>query len=474
MALTFDQFLRLPKSIKYFLFDLTGWNGASSTTFRVSNLAKILNGYYYEPRVKGIPSFSRVMQLWKFVPSQTSFGNLLIANGDGQFDSMHNWIMEGRNFSCIVGGGISGNELVDGDYTLVLKGIMEKPEYSDNQIIIPIRDYSERLKKNLPNSFYTTAADMPQETIGSPIPLCFGTVKNIKPVLIDDFTMTYQVHEGRINDVPAVYDDGSIFTSYTKDLTNGKFTLTAAPVGGLDRVTCDVQGYHNGAKFLTKPGEILSRIATTYTDLVAGDLDAASFTQLDVGRPYDVGVYIRDQRTVFSVFDDMLMGILADWGFTRAGKLQVLAFELPGAYTEQYDDYEMIKFRELKNILPAVYHRFSIRYKQDWSDDGKTLQEVREDPTILVNYADAEEKEINTYLVNQADAQAVGDKFLLIFDGTHYVLEFTIKIRAFVHNLMETIRISRSRYSMANKDFRIIGINENYTNNKITLTCFGG
>jgi len=470
MSISFADFLKLPRSKKYFLFDLTGWDGTNSTTYRLSNLPKVFNNYFYEPRIQGIPAFSRVMQLWKFASSQTSFGNLIVLNGDAQMDSMRNWIFSGQDFSCKLG----GDEILDADYTEVLKGVMGKPEYSDSKVVIPIKDYSAKLKKELPPNIYTSTANMPTETVGSPIPLCFGTVKNIKPVLIDDATMTFQVHDGRINDITAVYDDGAVFSSFTKDLSNGKFTLTASPVGGLDKITCDVQGYHNGTKQLIKPGEILNHIATTYTTLTSGDLDAASFTQLDVDRPYDIGFYIRNKQSVFSVFDNVLRGILSDWGFTRTGKLQVLAFELPGTYSEKYENREFMSFRELKNILPAVYHRFSIKYAMDWSDDSKTAQVMVEDATVLTKYANAEEREVDTYLVNQSDATTVGNKFLSIFDGTHYAIEFTIKIRAFVHNLMDTIRVNRSRYSMTDKDFRIVGISEDYTNNRVKLTCFGG
>ena len=490
MALTFSDFLLLTKSRKEFLFNLTGWDGTNSTTFRLSNLPKVYNGYFYEPRVKGIPSFSRVMQLWRFVSSQTSFGNLVILNGDGAMDSMRNWVFDGQPFSCVLGGASETEDLPDSEYTEVLHGIMGKPEYSDDRIVIPVYDISYKLaSEQLPPNTYTgsetwdsiypgygSTPDMPAEVVNTPKPLCYGKVKNARPVLVHTSDMIFQVNDGQIKGVTAVYDDGSSFSSYVQDAASGTFRLTASPVGGLSNITCDIEGISTdgGTTYLQKPGEITQHAATTYGGLSTGDLDTASFSQLDADRPYLMGYYLRQKKTLFAFFDDLLGGILADWGFTRAGKLQVLAFELPGTATQTYEDVEFITFRELKNILPSVFYRFTVRYKRDWSDDDATLTVVVEDSTVRNKFATAREREIDTYLVNQADATAVGNKFLSIYDGTHYAIEFTIKIRAFVHELMDTIAVNRSRYGMTGRSFRIVGVNEDYTNNRVKLTAFGG
>jgi len=96
------------------------------------------------------------------------------------------------------------------------------------------------------NSVYETAAN--SALLGLPKPLVFGKVRNITPVLLDPVDLVYQVHDGAINDVTAVYDRGVPLTKvttspglgeYLVSAGNGTFQLGGAPAG---EVTCDVTG----------------------------------------------------------------------------------------------------------------------------------------------------------------------------------------------------------------------------------------
>ena len=59
----------------------------------------------------------------------------------------------------------------------------------------------------------------------------FGEVHNIEPLLITPATLVYQYSTGASERLIEVRDNGAPITTYTSDLANSKFTLTAAPVG---------------------------------------------------------------------------------------------------------------------------------------------------------------------------------------------------------------------------------------------------
>lgn len=244
------------------------------------------NSRFYEPRVSGMPSFSRQMQQVFFGQSQISYGSLAIRNDDGGYDYLQDWIFAGQPFSVRLG----GPEIADSDYETVLCGITDKvPGMTRGAIRIPVRDNARKLKKKIPDDFLASGANVPDESVNKAKPLCFGTCYNIPALFTNTSTNEYQVHNGQIKDILAVYDDGTALTypgDYTKNLASGNFTL-ASPATG--RITADVEGAYNGSFFPEKPGETMKKILEDHLGFTSSDYDASALASLDTDRPYKLG-----------------------------------------------------------------------------------------------------------------------------------------------------------------------------------------
>jgi len=97
------------------------------------------------------------------------------------------------------------------------------------------------------------------------IPLTFGECFNVTPVLIDPATLTYQVHNGPIEGIIEVRDNGAPLTGTslpTYLLSEGKFRLAASPFG---TITASVQGYKKtGTTYSSRVGSVISNLMLNY------------------------------------------------------------------------------------------------------------------------------------------------------------------------------------------------------------------
>jgi hypothetical protein len=131
---------------------------------------------------------------------------------------------------------------------------------------ISIRDNAFKLDVPASLNVYggTGSADGTADMAGKRKPLAFGVVNNITPAQVNPANLTYQVHDGAVNAIPAVYDSGYALSGPDADyasyaalaaatITNGHyatakavglFRLGSAPNG---LITCDVQGDSGGS-----------------------------------------------------------------------------------------------------------------------------------------------------------------------------------------------------------------------------------
>ncbi|MEN6304241.1 MAG: hypothetical protein ABFD96_16025, partial [Armatimonadia bacterium] len=160
-----------------------------------------------------------------------SWGDIEVSNPDGVRDSWLGDVWSGRAVTVRVG----DVRWPLSEFRTVFSGVIEDISVrSADTLNLLLRDKSQQLNSTL------TEATLANATLTSTTlkPLCFGEVHNITPVLSDAATLTYMVHDGPIEGVIEVRDNG-IPVSFGVNLANGTFSLSASPVG---TVTASVQG----------------------------------------------------------------------------------------------------------------------------------------------------------------------------------------------------------------------------------------
>lgn len=250
-----------------------------------------------------------------------STGDIEINNQDGSRDGWLSDIWVGRHVQAFIG----DPRWARSDFRIIFDGVIDDIDSkSRDKLGLKLRDKLQRLN----TSISTTLLGGTTPNQGALIPLAFGEVHNITPLLTNPATLEYQVHGGAIEGVIEVRDNGMPVTA-TVTASTGKFTLAAAPAGA---ITVSVQGdkpatYYNTISTLVQ--RIVTGFGTTANQFVSGDLDATNLAAFDTANPQPVGVYVGNSENVLTTCQSLAASVGAQLVMSRAGKLRLIQIALP-------------------------------------------------------------------------------------------------------------------------------------------------
>lgn len=283
------------------------------------------------------------------------------------------------------------------DFRTVVDGINGGIDASaSNKLSWTLLDRSDLLQKPLQSNFLTD-----NET---PVPLVLGKVFNIKPVLIDSATLTYQVNDGAVSSI-TVRDNG-LTISVTANLSAGTFTLSANPAG---TITADVVESHGTC----------SSIVTWVAARMGVDLDASTLSVLPSA---PVGRYIDSSMDADALLNELLNGLGAYWRFNELGELQVGRIAVPAsAGVVLTEDDVQLGGLSLSEVLQPI-KQTTVKYKRNYqkqdadalagavsaanrvlySTEYQQIVSAQSLPAVPL----AESQEITTLLYEKSDAEA--------------------------------------------------------------------
>lgn len=275
----------------------------------------------YAPLISGGMRFTESMSL-DGVPS-ISFGTIELANIGGEIDIWLDDVWTNRSIKIFMGDLTWKRQ----DFYQVFEGIVADVEAPTRErIVMKISDKLQRLNTSMSDVVLggtTVNSDKLR-------PLLFGECHNITPLLADAATEKYMVHDGPIERIIEVRDNGAP-VSYTADIGTGTFTLNQAAVG---TITCSAQGnkpllYTNNI-FKMIP-EIVKNYGQINQRLIDADIDLDNFATLATGATNDpVGIYLTEKANVLDVCNKLASSVGARLAFDRLGKLYCVRLDLAG------------------------------------------------------------------------------------------------------------------------------------------------
>lgn len=232
----YTAWLKSQTAIRCILVEVDVKVGASVTTRFLSNQGYVTGASdtpantSYSPRIVGGIQISRKLSLDGNI--SMSFGDIELNNTDGSLDSWVEDFWANRSIRIYLG----DVTWVRSDFRQVFGGITTGIDTRKrDRINIKLSDKLQRLNNPVSEVKLEGSTSRADELI----PLLFGECHNIVPLLVDPAINEYQVHNGPIEGVFEVRDNG-IPVGFTHLPALGKFRLNQQPSG---QVTCSAQGY---------------------------------------------------------------------------------------------------------------------------------------------------------------------------------------------------------------------------------------
>ena len=430
-----------------------------------------------------------------------SFGVIYLDNLDGAISDFVRYAWEGR--SVFVNIGESGD--ANTGFSTAFAGTIEKIDAKDQHtLVLKVRSRSEELNKPITDTLLGGTT----ENADKLIPLSLGEVFNITPLLIDPATLTYQVHNGAIESIIEVRDNGiplidrgascTGFTSgYIDDLTNGKFTLCGQPYG---EITASVQGA--AFDYLDTHGEcrvgnLIAYIGKTYGGLVNDDFGVNGTDDLaDFDDTYtqSVSCYVDSKENILPLLDKIADSVGGQVYFNRYGLLKLKVFkkniflytDTITTITEKDIILGSFKLIQIVDVKAAVKLHYSKNYtvqrdlqtsipqehkdkfSQEWQEAVKT------DATTMTKYnrtGEVDAKE--TLLINQTDAETEAQRLLDMYKNKGMVFEFKCMPSLMTVEVGDYIKFDTDyeymNYGGAANYGQILSVDMNWTTREATI-----
>ncbi|MCW2309748.1 hypothetical protein [Rhodobium gokarnense] len=439
-------------------------------------------------------------------------GELVVNNGDGFYDFL-------PEFYALDGRGLEVRYGRDSDdyrtWFTIFKGTASDFHVDETELRVDLQDFGYKLEIPLTESTYSGSGGVNggDDLEGKRKPLCYGYCSNITPVLVQSTKQLYQVNDGPVQAISAVYANG-VALDFDQDYGTAAALLAAAiPSGdfatclacGLfrinflldgDVITCDAEGDNSGSGFVSTQGQVIRRIVANLSALTdPDDFYVPAFDKFETAQPFEVGYYA-DHNDTSTVSETVtrIMGYGGTIGFRRNGKLEIKVFEAPGPVPAmRFDETEIVDIRRERlpdNLTPPPY-KWRVGYARNWTvqdelagavgDERRAFlaEEVRyavaESAAVKVNHPFAQERDpVGGYFRNEEDAQGLADRLLALHADSASLYRLTLGTRPFSLEISDTITVTFPRFDLTTgRNLRVVEISENASSNAIEIVGFG-
>lgn len=432
----------------------------------------------YQPVVAGGVTFSESLSLDGTV--SLSSGSIEFSNTNGEIDSWLVDIWKNRTVKIYIGDVF----WPESDFYLIFDGVIaEQPSAEDRtKVVLTLSDKLQRLN--------TTLSDVKLGGIGTNkdklLPYLFGECFNISPLLVDLATHKYQIHNGQIERIIEVRDNG-VPVGFTADLTTGTFTLLQQPVG---TITCDAQGDCPGGVYVNDPIGIIKRLAKGFGPVATRFVDAEFAASFPASTAV-IGEYLTDKTNLLELCNKITSSIGARVAMTRTGLLYIVLLQLPQSSAGTLVTAAEMLERSLHVATVPVVAAVKLGYCKNYTVQSALQTGLPSDQIDLFaqdwpftsTYSDSatagkyklvlNPTTVETSLQAQSDADAETARRGALFGVQRYVATFEGTPQMLLESLGSPITLQHRRFSLAAATRgQIIQIDTDFLKAKTTIGVF--
>lgn len=474
---------------------------------------------WYEPRILRPITFTRTLFANARVTGggKVGVGDIVLNNADQGLAYLRDLGIDGRD--VVVRVGPEGAAYPAG-FTTFLTGTAEQAEVGAATATIRLRDRLAVLQQPLQATLYAGTNSLPSgaegtadDLEGKPKPILLGRRYHAEPVLVNTALLIYQLHDGPMQAIDAVYDQAVALTASGTDRADlaaleaatiaagqydtckalGLFRLGASATG---KVTADARGDATGS-YVDTPGAIVQRILTRFCGYSTGDLDSATFTTLNAAANDEIGLHFTAAVTRQAAIDEALAACGGWLSPARDGLWQVGQLLAPsGTPDHEFSDVEILRvdtaatrdsgagvpvWRVRLRYLPypsfsasdiagSVSEAVRARLRQPWREG------VGSDATVKTKHLLATEMTVETPLTKVLEAALEAVRLLTLHKVRRDYVQAEVWIseaRAAIE-LDDVVRLTTPRLGYdSGRDFRVVGIAADGRLGRLTLDLWG-
>lgn len=311
-------------------------------------------------------------------------------NADGALDAaISQYAIDGRRVVLKIGKSRGDYE----DFQILFDGTAKGWRVSGERAVqVTLRDSTWRLEVPVQTTLYGGGGGLAggDDLKGKPKPLTYGECKNVTAVLVDPTKLIYQVHDGAIQSIDAVYDRGAALTgagdtgdivaasnpsagTYITQVSGGYLRLGSTPAG---LITADVQGDADPS-YIDGSTDILRRILTTRAGLLSTDLEGGTFEAMANLQPAAIGLHVgTEPTTVAQIMNQVMHGIGGWWAADRLGLIRIGRLQAPtGAKRMTLTKRELLAVQRLdlpETVSPPNWRR-RVAWGRNWTVQATDL-----------------------------------------------------------------------------------------------------
>jgi hypothetical protein len=432
---------------------------------------------------------------------ETSFGQIVIDNTDGDFDTI---LDRNRAISEAIEIKVGTSASFVQDFVTICVARIVGIGMTEDALTLDIRDPLTYAQNLYPTTVYTGTGgiDGTEDLAGTVRPVVLGRVFNMSPVLIDPVRLIYQAHDGPMFQIDGAFDggvplerSGGDYATYaalaSATVPAGRYAICTAQglirLGGspVFAVTANVIG-NLEAGATTR--SIATWIARQMETLLGLDFDLNAFATLP---SHAAGWMWQDEFTFAEAMNRFIGDMGYHWGANVAGVITPRRLEVPNpnAIDRRLDTSDIFEIERvpMPDGYDGVHHRRTVRYGKNWTPQSQ-LAATAETPALRQrewrsvsgtrspgSRNSLDPPVLDTSYRDEASALALAE-YLLTLHGT-YRRMFSVEVHLFGDDpprLSETVHVQYPRFGLAGGAiFRTVALDLRLRDNAARLLLWG-
>lgn len=477
------NWLNSANHVKCILVDISevrNQTNTADTTFYFSSLPYTPE---YNPILQSGLSFTESLSIDASI--SISYGTIELDNTAGHSDSLLTYVWKRRPIKIYLG----DPSWTKSDFVLIFDGLVEDLiSTNENSLTISLFDKLQKLNdvlqtraiKDLSYSESITTSTT-RDTV---LPLLFGEAFNLQPLYVDNGSTAntgkiYKVHDGNIDDIIEVRDNG-VPVPIIKKLSTGEFETASNPQGVL---TCTARA--NATSICTVP-ELIKIIVKNHGNTTNRFVDADIDFSAVSGNTSKVGLYCKDRLNILDACSQLAKSInaglvcssisitgtnLSNYQVTTS-KLKLIELKAPTGTSKWNltDDYMVegsLSIRETFPVKPTVKLAYCKNYTiqqtvseglnpgSNFSEEYLYITNTLAQEQILYRDTGSVEEETTALLIT-SEASAEAQKRSQLWGTQRFLINATYLPQFIFVQLGDIVSITSNRFSLSSSKQGII------------------